>query len=149
MPIGQNCSNNNITVKPSSKMKLLQLVARIIAAAIMLQTLYFKFTAHPESVYIFSTLGIEPFGRIGSGIAELFTSILLLIPKTAWMGAIMGLGVMAGAIVSHLTILGIDVKNDGGQLFYMALFTFVCCLIVVFYERLKIINIASGLFSKR
>ncbi|WP_305951812.1 DoxX family membrane protein [Emticicia oligotrophica] len=130
-------------------MKILQLVARIIAAAIMLQTLYFKFTAHPESVYIFSTLGIEPFGRIGSGIAELIASILLLIPKTAWMGAIMGLGVMAGAIISHLTILGIDVKNDGGQLFYMALFTFVCCLIVVFYERLKIINLASGLFSKR
>lgn len=149
MPIGQNCSNNNITVKPSSKMKLLQLVARIIAAAIMLQTLYFKFTAHPESVYIFSTLGIEPFGRIGSGIAELIASILLLIPKTAWMGAITGLGVMAGAIISHLTILGIDVKNDGGQLFYMALFTFVCCLIVVFYERLKIINLASGLFNKR
>lgn len=130
-------------------MKILQLVARIIAAAIMLQTLYFKFTAHPESVYIFSTLGIEPFGRIGSGIAELIASILLLIPKTAWMGAIMGLGVMAGAIVSHLTILGIDVKNDGGQLFYMALLTFVCCLIVVFYERAKISNVIASLFNKR
>ena len=82
-------------------MKTLQLVARIIAGAIMLQTLYFKFTAHPESVYIFSTLGIEPFGRIGSGIAELIASILLLIPKTAWMGAVMGLGVMAGATISR------------------------------------------------
>lgn len=130
-------------------MKILQLVARIIAAAIMLQTLYFKFTAHPESVYIFSTLGIEPFGRIGSGIAELIASILLLIPKTSWVGAIMGLGVMAGAIVSHLTILGIDVKNDGGQLFYMALLTFVCCLIVVVYERAKISNLIASLLNKR
>ncbi len=130
-------------------MKILQLVARIIAAAIMLQTLYFKFTAHPESVYIFSTLGIEPFGRIGSGIAELIASVLLFIPKTAWLGAIMGLGVMAGAIVSHLTILGIDVKNDGGQLFYMALLTFVCCLIVAFYERAKISNVIASLLNKR
>ncbi len=130
-------------------MKIVQLVARIIAAAIMLQTLYFKFTAHPESVYIFSTLGIEPFGRIGSGIAELIASILLLIPTTAWMGAIMGLGVMAGAIVSHLTILGIDIRNDGGQLFYMALFTFVCCLVVVIYERAKIITIMKHLLNKR
>ncbi len=130
-------------------MKIVQLVARIIAAAIMLQTLYFKFTAHPESVYIFSTLGIEPFGRIGSGIAELIASILLLIPTTAWMGAIMGLGVMAGAIVSHLTILGIDIRNDGGQLFYMALFTFVCCLVVVIYERAKITTIMKHLLNKR
>lgn len=130
-------------------MKILQLVARIIAAIIMLQTLYFKFTAHPESVYIFSTLGIEPFGRIGSGIGELIASILLLIPKTAWLGAIMGLSVMAGAILSHLTILGIDVGNDGGQLFNMALLTFVCCLIVVFYERVKILSILTDLFNKR
>jgi len=130
-------------------MKIVQLVARIIAAAIMLQTLYFKFTAHPESVYIFSTLGIEPFGRIGSGIAELIASILLLIPTTAWMGAIMGLGVMAGAIVSHLTILGIDIRNDSGQLFYMALITFGCCLVVVIYERAKIITIMKHLLNKR
>lgn len=130
-------------------MKIVQLFARIIATAIMLQTLYFKFTAHPESVYIFSTLGIEPFGRIGSGIAELIASILLLIPTTAWMGAIMGLGVMAGAIVSHLTILGIDIRNDGGQLFYMALFTFVCCLVVVIYERAKFITIMKHLLNKR
>lgn len=129
-------------------MKILQLVARIIAAAIMLQTLYFKFTAHPESVYIFSTLGIEPFGRIGSGIAELIASVLLLIPTTAWIGAFMGLGVMAGAIVSHLTVLGIDVRNDGGQLFYMALITFVCCLVVVIYERAKIVTITKNLLNK-
>ena len=116
---------------------------------IMLQTLYFKFTAHSESVYIFSTLGIEPFGRISSGIAELIASVLLLIPTTAWIGASIGLSVMAGAIVSHLTILGIEVKNDGGQLFYMALLTFVCCFIVVINERTKIFKIIAGFFKKR
>lgn len=129
-------------------MKTLQLIARIIAALIMLQTLYFKFTAQPESVYIFSTLGIEPFGRIGSGIAELIASILLFVPSTSWIGAIMGVGVMAGAMVSHLTILGIEVQNDGGQLFGMALITFLCCLFVLFYERKKVFSFVSTILKR-
>jgi uncharacterized membrane protein YphA (DoxX/SURF4 family) len=129
-------------------MKTLQLIARIIAALIMLQTLYFKFTAQPESVYIFSTLGIEPFGRIGSGIAELIASILLFISGTSWLGAIIGIGVMAGAIVSHLTILGIEVQNDGGQLFGMALITFLCCLFVLFCERKKVFSFVSTILKR-
>lgn len=130
-------------------MKTLQLIARIIAAIIMLQTLYFKFTAQPESVYIFSTLGLEPFGRIGSGIAELIASILLLIPVTSWIGAILGVGVMSGAIASHLTILGIEVQNDSGQLFGMAVITFLCCVFVLFSERMKIQSFISTIFVKR
>lgn len=130
-------------------MKILQMIAKVIAAIIMLQTLYFKFTAQPESVYIFSTLGIEPFGRIGSGIAELIASILLLIPATSWIGAILGMGVMAGAIVSHLTILGIEVQGDGGQLFIMALLTFICCAFVLFYQRVKVISFVSTILGKR
>ncbi len=129
-------------------MKTLQLIAKIIAAGIMLQTLYFKFTAQPESVYIFSTLGIEPFGRIGSGIGELIASILLLIPAISWIGAILGIGIMAGAIASHLTILGIVVQDDGGQLFIMALVTFLCCLFVLFYEREKVLSFASKFLKK-
>lgn len=129
-------------------MKTLQLIARIVAAVIMLQTLYFKFTAQPESVYIFSTLGIEPYGRIGSGIGELIASILLLIPSTAWIGAVMGLGVISGAIMSHLTILGIEVQNDGGQLFFLALITFVCCLIVLFYNRAKALSFVAKVLKK-
>ena len=128
-------------------MKIVQLAARIIASIIMLQTLYFKFTAQPESVYIFTTLGIEPFGRIGSGIAELIAAALLLIKPTSWMGAILGIGVMAGAIVSHLTVLGIEVQNDGGQLFFMALITFLCCVIVLFYERAKVLRLLSTIFK--
>jgi uncharacterized membrane protein YphA (DoxX/SURF4 family) len=130
-------------------MKTIQIIARVLAALIMLQTLYFKFTAQPESVYIFSTLGLEPFGRIGSGIAELIASILLLIPAISWIGAILGVGVMAGAIVSHLTILGVEVQNDGGQLFIMALVTFFCCLFVIYYQREKVISFVSTIFEKR
>ena len=129
-------------------MKVLSLLAKIIAAIIMLQTLYFKFTAQPESVYIFSTLGLEPFGRIGSGIAELIASILLLVPRTSWIGAIMGMGVMAGAIASHLIILGIEVQGDGGQLFGMALITFLCCAFVLFYERTQVLSFVSTILKK-
>jgi uncharacterized membrane protein YphA (DoxX/SURF4 family) len=122
-------------------MKTLTWILRIAAAAILLQTLYFKFTAAPESVYIFSTLGIEPYGRIGFGIAELIASILLLIPRTTLLGAILGIGVMAGAILSHLLFLGIVVQNDGGTLFILALITFICCGLLVFQNRKEIPNL--------
>lgn len=108
---------------------------RIIPAIILLQTLYFKFSGAPESVYIFSTLRIEPYGRIGSGIAELIAAVLLLIPKTTWMGALLSLGVISGAIISHLTILGIEVQGDGGYLFALALVVFVCSAAVLFQEK--------------
>src|ERR1051326_1027799 len=99
---------------------------QLIAAAILFQTLFFKFTAAEESVYIFTTLGIEPWGRIGSGLAELLAVVLLLVPRTVTLGALLALGVISGAIVSHLTRLGIVVKNDGGLLFALALIVFAC-----------------------
>ncbi len=113
-------------------------ILRIVAALIMLQTLFFKFTASAESVYIFTTLGIEPFGRIGSGIAELISSILLLINRTTLLGAIMGMGIMAGAIVSHILVLGLVVMDDGGQLFAYALITFICCALLTYINKEKI-----------
>lgn len=111
---------------------------RIVAAFIMLQTLYFKFTAQPESVYIFSTLGMEPAGRIGTGIVELVASILLLVPRTTWIGALLGLGTMSGALFFHLTKLGIQVNGDGGQLFLYAITTFICCLVLLILQRQKV-----------
>lgn len=113
-------------------------IIKLIAVFILVQTLYFKFTAAEESVYIFSTLGAEPYGRIGSGVVELIASILILIPRTTLLGALMGLGTMTGAILSHLFILGIVVKNDGGTLFILAIITLICCAILVFQNRDKI-----------
>ena len=92
-----------------------------MAAIILLQTLYFKFSAAPESVYIFSTIGAEPAGRIGSGVVELIAAVLLLWPAFAWAGALLALGTMSGAILSHLTVLGVEVMGDGGTLFALAL----------------------------
>lgn len=118
--------------------KTLLLVLRIGIAVILLQTLRYKFLAHPDSVYIFSTLGLEPYGRIGIGVMELIASLLLLPKRTIWLGALLSVGLMAGALFSHLTQLGIEVKNDGGTLFYMALVTWILGLVVLWDERKNI-----------
>lgn len=101
-------------------------ILRLLAAAIMLQTLYFKFTAHPQSVKLFTELGLEPYGRIGIGIMELIASILILYPKTTGIGAVVGIGLMSGAIFFHLTVLGIVFDGDA-ILFTYAVIVFVCC----------------------
>ncbi|HEY4628532.1 MAG TPA: DoxX family protein [Flavobacterium sp.] len=122
-------------------MKIIDWILRIIAASILLQTLFFKFTGAPESIYIFSALGMEPYGRIGSGIVELIAAVLLLIPKTTLFGAIIGCGVMVGAVLSHLFVLGIEVKNDGGELFILAVVTLLSCVILVFKNKKEMSNL--------
>ena len=115
--------------------KIISWLLRITAAVILLQTLYFKFTGHPESVELFTKLGVEPWGRIGTGIIELITGILLLIPSTVFVGAFLGVGLMAGAILSHLTVIGIESKGDGGQLFMLAIVVFVSCLLLMVLHK--------------
>lgn len=122
-------------------MMILSWICRIIVAIILLQTLFFKFTGAEESKYIFTTLMGEQnewIGRIGSGVMELIASILLLIPATAWLGALLALGVSSGAIFSHLTKLGFVVKDDGGLLFVLACTVFVGSLITLFIHRQQI-----------
>lgn len=113
-------------------------IIKLTAVIILVQTLYFKFSGAEESVYIFTKLGIEPFGRIGSGIVELIASILILIPRTTLLGALLGAGTMFGAIFSHVFVLGIEVKNDGGELFTLAIITLLCCSILVIQNKNKI-----------
>ncbi len=110
-------------------------VLQLAVAAILFQTLFFKFTAAEESVYIFRTLGMEPWGRIGSGVAELIAVILLLHPRTAALGAALAMGVISGAIVAHLTRLGIEVKGDRGLLFGLAVAVFVGSAAVLLIRR--------------
>jgi hypothetical protein len=113
-------------------------VLQLIVAGILLQTLFFKFTGAEESVYIFTALGAEPWGRIGSGVVELVASILLLVPATIPLGAILSIGVMSGAILSHLAILGIEIKGDGGLLFWLAVTVFVLSLAILAVRRSQI-----------
>jgi uncharacterized membrane protein YphA (DoxX/SURF4 family) len=141
------------------KKNYLIIALRIIAAIIMLQTLYFKFTAHPEAVHIFSTIGMEPYGRIGVGIGELIASAMLLIPATVWMGAALGIGLMMGALFFHLTTpLGIQVMftdangqmiNDHGQLFLMALIVLVSCTVILWKQKELMFSFINNLLRKK
>src|ERR1700752_2998632 len=105
-------------------------ILQIIVAVILFQTLFFKFTGAEESRYIFSTLGLEPWGRIGSGAVELVAVILLLMPSTVTIGAALPLGTITGAIFSHLTKVGVVVQHDGGLLFALALTVFTLCAVI-------------------
>jgi len=124
-------------MKTTKTKKYLGLALRIIPALIMLQTLYFKFTGAEESVYIFSAIGMEPWGRYLVGVTELVASVLLL-SRLNYLGALIGAGAMAGAVFFHITILGIEVMNDGGYLFVLALITLLCCCIIVLQNQQKI-----------
>ena len=118
--------------------KTLLLIIRFAVAVILIQTLRFKFTAHPDSVYIFSKVGLEPNGRIGIGIVELISAILLLVPRTVWIGAGLTMGIIGGAIMMHLSNLGIEINGDGGVLFYTALVTFALSAIILWSVRKSI-----------
>lgn len=113
-------------------------ILRLTAAVILAQTLYFKFSGAEESRYIFSAIGMEPWGRYLVGCSELAAAVLLLWPRTAGLGGLLGLGVIAGALFFHFTVLGIDVQGDGGTLFYLALTVFVCCAGVLWLHRTEI-----------
>ena len=143
--------NEERFVMPASKaLKIFDWTVRIVVAVILLQTLFFKFTGAKESVYIFTTLGAEPGGRIGSGVVELIASILLLVPRTAAFGAILVLGVASGAIFSHLTRLGITIPavEDHGELFGLAITIFLGSLVVLYLRRREIPIVGPRLFSK-
>ena len=127
---------------------LIYWAARLIAALILAQTLYFKFTGASESIYIFTTIGMEPWGRIGVGMFELVAAVLLLINATAWLGAGLALGLMLGAIGMHLTILGIEVQGDGGYLFALSVIVSICSAYVLFKNKEKVIDLLSFLKRK-
>jgi uncharacterized membrane protein YphA (DoxX/SURF4 family) len=117
---------------------------RILAALIMLQTLYYKFSGAKESIYIFSKIGIEPWGRIGTGVAELIAAILILMPRTSVFGAAMAIGIMAGALVTHVFIIGIIVMDDHGQLFIYAMTVLLCSMYVLWVQRQQLFTLVKS-----
>jgi hypothetical protein len=129
-------------------MHFLRRVPDFIAVIILLQTLFFKFTAAPESVWIFRTLGAEPAGRIGSGVVELIAAVLLVMRPTAWMGALLALGTMAGAIASHLAILGIEVMGDGGTLFALAVTVALASAWVLLRDRQQCVSFVQRMLGR-
>ena len=134
----------------TKRQNILSWVLQIVVAVILLQTLFFKFTGAEESVYIFTKLGAEPWGRIGSGIVELLASILLLTPRTIWLGTLLSLGTISGAIMSHLTKLGIKLTpvGDNGELFALAIVVFVCSAAVLWIRRRQLPILGERLFGQ-
>jgi hypothetical protein len=126
-------------------MPKLSWLLQIVVAVILLQTLFFKFTGAPESIYIFTTVGAEPWGRYGSGVMELVAAVLLLIPGTVAIGALLAVGVGIGAIFSHLTLLGIEVQGDGGLLFALACVVLVASAIVLAVHRRELPIVGASL----
>lgn len=120
-------------------------ISSVAAAVILLQTLFFKFTGAPESVYIFNELGIEPYGRIGTGILELIAAGLLLFKRTSLFGGILGIGIISGAILSHLFVLGIEVANDGGLLFGLAILVFILLTINLTLQKEKFVDLIRSI----
>lgn len=123
------------SIPPDSNQKLLSWTFRIIAAAILLQSLYFKFGSHPDSISLFELLGVEPYGEFTLGVIELIISILILNSRTLLLGSILGIGIMTGAIISHIFILGIVFQDDGGKLFLLAIICFLACMGQVVFLR--------------
>ena len=113
---------------------------RVIATLMMLQTLYFKLSGHVESVRLFTTLEMESWGRIATGVFELLASIFILYPRTTSIGSAMGVGLMTGAIFFHFTSLGLKV---GGNylLFSYTITAFVCCFILLVISRPYMFNV--------
>ncbi len=120
-------------------MRHLPIVLRLVSAGILLQTLFFKFTAAPESVYIFSTLGAEPWGRLASGIMELIAGVMLLVPATRLYGALLACGIMTGAILSHVFVLGLSVQGDGGLLFGLACTVLASSAALLIHDRAEVL----------
>jgi len=119
-------------------------VSSILTALILLQTLFYKFTAAEESVYIFSTLHMEPWGRIGTGVLELIAGGLLIFRRTSIFGSVLGLGIISGAILSHLFVLGLVVQGDGGKLFTLALLVFTGCILNLSLRSTEIKSIIAN-----
>ena len=122
-------------------------VLQLVAAAILGQTLFFKFSGAAESVALFETLGVEPYGRIGLGVVELAAVVLLFRERTALFGALLALGLMAGALASHLSILGIEVGGDGGTLFALALATLLCAAGIIWLRRGELASFAQRILG--
>ncbi len=128
--------------------RIIDYAIRTAIAVILIQTLWFKFRAAPESVAIFSALHVEPWGRIAAGVIELAASLLLVFPRTVIFGAGIALGTMLGAMLSHIFVIGIAVKNDGGLLFGLAAGVALLSLICIYIHRAEAIRVLNVFLKK-
>lgn len=116
-------------------------LCRWLAAAILAQTLWFKFSGAPESRFIFTALGAEPWGRVAVGLIELVAVLFLVRQRTAVLGAMIASGLMVGAIGAHLVTLGIAVQGDRGLLFALAVTVLLCSVKILVSRRRQVLRL--------
>lgn len=115
------------------KSNLLDWIVRIVAVLILIPAFYFKLSGADRSIATFSALDAEPFGRYAVGFAELIVVVLLLIPQTSWLGAMVAGVIMIGAVGSHISVLGF--AGDTGVSFVLALVVLVCAIAEIYASR--------------
>lgn len=105
-------------------------VLRIITTYIIFQIVYFKLSGDPQCIFVFEKMEIEPHGRFITGLIELVVGIFLLVPNTKLLGILGAFGAASCCLTAHFTVLGIEINNDGGQLFSMTASVFVLSIIL-------------------
>lgn len=122
-------------IKLSKLSSLVSWIFQLLTTIVLLQNVYFKIAGSAEWIFLFEAIGMEPWGRFISAGLELIAGFLLLIPYGAWLGALFGISTLSTAIFFHLTTLGVEVSGDGGSLFYLAVFVFISCVVILILRR--------------
>lgn len=118
--------------------QIIDIGTRLIASGILGFSAFLKLTAAPATVFIFQKLGMEPSGRFGVAVLEIIALVLILIPKTAWRGAILGCMMMFGAICMHLAMAQVTILGDHGLMFASAIVVFACCISVLVFHKAEL-----------
>lgn len=113
--------------------KLISIVFQIIAALILANAAFGKFSGNEMSVHVFHELNILE-TRIVIGIIEVLAALLLL-SKIPQYGALLGFGTMLGALIAHVSILGMEIHGDGGQMVMMMAVVLLSSIIVMWINR--------------
>lgn len=125
--------------------RIISWILQIVVAVLLAQASVFKLISDPDTVSLFTKLGMEPHGRIMTGIFELLACILLLIPVSSIYGALLAAGLMSGALLGHITKLGFT--GPEGELGIMAILILLASLVILFLRRAQLPFIAR-MFSK-
>lgn len=118
---------------------IVQWTLRLFISFYLIQYSYVKLSGQQSAIELFTTLEMEPWGRITIGILELITVLLILYPRTTVLGGLLGMVSMAAVIYYHLTQLGIAIRGDS-FLFIIACAIFAASLALVITNRKQLIN---------
>jgi len=103
---------------------------------ILIYNAYVKLSSSPGAIQLFTGLGLEPYGRLLLGATEIFAALLIVYPPTMKYGAVLGVILMSGVILIHLTKLGIALGGDY-SFFIMGIVAFCCSAALIWISYRK------------